>query len=59
MSCGGHGIFAMSFDFTKNLWEPTHVIVGIFCVVLLLLGNNKSKAFFLVLLMLWDFTFDI
>jgi hypothetical protein len=58
MSCGGHGIFAMSFDFTKKLWEPTHVIVRILCV-LLLLGNNKSKAFFLVLLMLWDFTFDV
>jgi hypothetical protein len=48
MSCGGHGTFAMSFDFTKNLWEPTHVIVGIFCVVLLMLGANKSKAFFLI-----------
>jgi hypothetical protein len=27
---GGHDTFAMVVDFINNLWEPTHVIVGIF-----------------------------
>jgi hypothetical protein len=30
MSHGGHDTFAMVVSFINNLWEPTHVIVGIF-----------------------------
>jgi len=30
MFCGGHDTFAMVVNFINNLWEPTHVIVGIF-----------------------------
>ncbi len=30
MSHGAHDTFAMIVSFINNLWEPTHVIVGIF-----------------------------
>ncbi len=30
MSRGGHDTFVMVVSFINNLWEPTHVIVGIF-----------------------------
>jgi hypothetical protein len=30
MSHGGHDTFAIVFSFINNLYEPTHVIVGIF-----------------------------
>jgi hypothetical protein len=30
MSHGWHDIFAMVISFINNLWEPTHIIMGIF-----------------------------
>jgi len=36
MSCGGHDTFAMVVSSINNLWEPTHVIMRIFEVKILL-----------------------